>query len=241
MQQHERLTKARQGAGYRTRTEAAKALGVAVATYVAHENGHRGLTVQSSEKYAKAFNVRSAWLLTGEEPEKYWEDMETGIADLERDRPSPEQWGRFAPGRPYKGSMFRELPEVSPWSDDRAQEGYDVVGEWLFPTDFMSQTLQASPRSIFLINAPDDSMSPTFSAGDRAIIDSSQNTFRGEGIYALQDSDGNLFLRDLTRVIINPPKDGNIGVSTTKPGGTYFTNLSTLNIAGRAIGKVGKI
>lgn len=242
MKQNERLADARIAAGYRSASEAAKAIGLSVATYIAHENGHRGLTVQSAERYAKHFNVRSGWLLTGEEPRHFSEDWEKDFEEMERDAPTPEEWGTYTPNKPYKGSLFREIPEIAPWSDDTgAPDKYGVVGEWTFPTDFVQQTLGSSPKSLFLIKAPDDTMSPTFAAGDRAIVDISQNTFRGEAIYALQDDEGNIYLRELSKVLVNAPKEGSIGVSTTRPGQTYFTNLTSLLIIGKAVGKIGKL
>jgi phage repressor protein C with HTH and peptisase S24 domain len=209
-------------------------MGVAIATYIAHENGHRGLSVQAAEKYAKAFNVRAAWLLTGEEPENYAHDISrsNGSDDVQA---AGDDLDKSSP------NSSRDIQELSPWSDERQLFGNDVIAEWGIPPAFVRQTLQASPSSIFIVNAVDDSLAPTFLSGDRAIIDASQKTYRGEGIYALQDQDGNMLLRVLTKVIVNPSKEGNIGVSTTKPGETYFTTLASLNIRGRAVGKIGKI
>ena len=39
-----------------------------IPTYLAHENGSRGFTVERSEVYAEAFKVNAAWLLTGHGP-----------------------------------------------------------------------------------------------------------------------------------------------------------------------------
>jgi len=241
MKQNERLTDARIASGYRTASEAAKALGISVATYIAHENGNRGLTVKSAERYANQFNVRSGWLLTGEEPRHFTTDWNKEWSEMETSSPTPEEWGTFEPGKPYKGSLFKELPEIEPWTDEPDRSVYEVVSEWLFPNDFVQQTLQCAPRNIFLMKVADDAMAPSFASGDRAIVDTAQNTFRGEGVYALRDDDGNIALRVITKAIVNAPKEGNIGVSTTRPGQTYFTTLSSLSIMGRAVGKIGRI
>jgi DNA-binding XRE family transcriptional regulator len=60
-----RLKACREAAGYNTGTAAAKELGVSVATYNAHENGHRGLTVTAAIQYATFFRVSLDWLILG--------------------------------------------------------------------------------------------------------------------------------------------------------------------------------
>lgn len=62
---HDRLTIAREHAGYRTAGEAAQALGVKAQTYYAHENGNSGLRASVAANYARKFKVSLDWLLTG--------------------------------------------------------------------------------------------------------------------------------------------------------------------------------
>lgn len=66
----ERLRIARLRAGYETAKDAAEAMGFAVSTYLAHENGSRGYPAKKAEIYARRFKVREQWLLygTGEGP-----------------------------------------------------------------------------------------------------------------------------------------------------------------------------
>lgn len=60
-----RLEQARLGAGFTSAREAAIRFGWKYETYVQHENGTRGIT-RSVGRYAKAYRVSEAWLLTGE-------------------------------------------------------------------------------------------------------------------------------------------------------------------------------
>lgn len=60
-----RLEKARLRKGIKTAAEAALRFGWRYATYAQHENGERGLA-RSAKKYAAAYGVSEAWLLTGE-------------------------------------------------------------------------------------------------------------------------------------------------------------------------------
>ena len=62
----ERLRQARLKAGFSDTTAATTAFGWNVNTYRSHENGIRGLRPAAAARYAKAFKVSAAWLLTGE-------------------------------------------------------------------------------------------------------------------------------------------------------------------------------
>lgn len=59
----DRLREAREKAGYESATAAAEAMGIAVSTYVQHENGVRGFPANRAERYARFFRVAPEWLL----------------------------------------------------------------------------------------------------------------------------------------------------------------------------------
>lgn len=63
----ERLARARAAKGYETAKSAAEAMGVAVSTYVQHENGIRGVPAARASKYARFYGVTPEWLLYGRE------------------------------------------------------------------------------------------------------------------------------------------------------------------------------
>lgn len=60
-----RLKKAREGANFRSASEAARALGIPVPTYSAHENASRAFDDEDARRYARKFNVAPDWLLYG--------------------------------------------------------------------------------------------------------------------------------------------------------------------------------
>ncbi len=64
---YERLKDAREKL-FGEATEAARALGVKVPTYLSHENGSRGFRRESADRYARKFGVSLEWLLTGNGP-----------------------------------------------------------------------------------------------------------------------------------------------------------------------------
>lgn len=65
----ERLAWAREQAGYASKSEAARALGMKIPTYNSHERagqpGARDFSPEDAEKYARAFRVAHSWLVTG--------------------------------------------------------------------------------------------------------------------------------------------------------------------------------
>lgn len=60
-----RLQEAREKAGFPSAKAAAKRFGWSPDSYHQHENGQRGIT-RVAAKYAKAYKVSEAWLLTGD-------------------------------------------------------------------------------------------------------------------------------------------------------------------------------
>lgn len=63
----DRLKQARERAGYQSATDAARAFGWNEFTYRAHEAGIRGIKTGVADRYARAFKVKTAWLLTGDQ------------------------------------------------------------------------------------------------------------------------------------------------------------------------------
>ena len=66
MDKHERLQKARERAGFGSASSAAKSLGIAVSTYISHENGNREFNADHAKRYARRFAVTPEWLLWGD-------------------------------------------------------------------------------------------------------------------------------------------------------------------------------
>lgn len=68
----ERLAEARKRAGYKTGSDAARAFGWPVSTYLGHENGDRIPRIDAAKRYSRAFRVPWTWILDGGElPEDY--------------------------------------------------------------------------------------------------------------------------------------------------------------------------
>ncbi len=80
---HERLKLAREKAGFASKAQAAKALGIPASTYAAHENGQNDFDPTQAEAYARKFNVSAPWLLLNQG------EMRTS-AEADQSIPSPE-------------------------------------------------------------------------------------------------------------------------------------------------------
>lgn len=63
-----RLRQARIEAGYSAASQAARAHGWRVSTYIAHENGQNQYDAAQAQEYAKAFKTEAEWLLLGRKP-----------------------------------------------------------------------------------------------------------------------------------------------------------------------------
>lgn len=105
-----RLERARIDRGFETAKAACRFFGWNYDTYIQHERGERGITKTAAAKYAKAFNVTAAYLLTGQgdrhgaivpimgyigageeiEPE-YEQVPEDGLEQVELPFPVPEE------------------------------------------------------------------------------------------------------------------------------------------------------
>lgn len=109
-----------------------------------------------------------------------------------------------------------------------------------FRRDFIERELKADAAHLIAVDAPDDSMEPTFSAGDILLADTSDPKLRGGGIYVLA-SGSTLLVKRLQMKI-----DGGIIVSsdnTTRypPEEIGKTAADALKIVGRVIWRGGRM
>src|SRR4051812_41548287 len=96
----DRVKRARVQAGFGEATEAARAHGWPVPTYLSHENGTRGVPLRKLSTYAQAFRVSVEWLITG---------RGEGPGDAGDAPPPPANVGRIGEA-PKVGEWPRDLP-----------------------------------------------------------------------------------------------------------------------------------
>ncbi len=171
-----RLRKARANAGHRNATDAARAIGVNVVTYTAHENGGREYDRKTALVYGKAFGVDPAWLIFG----------------------GPTVGGE--PSKPTKeGAPIREVsvksPFVTPLRSLDDKSGVPVAAVWSIPDDVLKGALHVEPENAWIIEVRGDAMyDPVHPAapgslfpGDRVIIDTSDRSASPPGAFAIFD------------------------------------------------------
>jgi len=130
-QPFERLQIARQRAGFESATEAARAFGWNENTYRSHENGERGLRLTVAERYAKAFDISAAWLLTGENDEE-------GQKPDEPPKYTVRLVGRIGAGAVIDSEFEQEPPEgfdeiEIPYPVPAGAVAFEIVGDSMWP------------------------------------------------------------------------------------------------------------
>ncbi|MEP2757733.1 MAG: S24 family peptidase [Hyphomicrobiales bacterium] len=109
-----------------------------------------------------------------------------------------------------------------------------------FRRSFIEQELKVDPAKLIAVEAPDDSMEPTFSAGDILLADTSDPKLRGSGVYVLTSGSA-LLVKGLQMKI-----DG--GVVVSSDNATRYPSeeigkgdTDELKIAGRVIWRGGRM
>lgn len=167
----DRLRAAREAAGYERAADAVHAFGWKPSTYFAHENGQNGFKKAAAQKYAQAFRVSAAWLLTGEGdwPKK----APRADHQIGRTIEVPEQETRGGAG---SGGIEAELLEQSGNGISWAAEL--VRDTWGIPETFLRGALRiyATARIVEVYGNsmydPDNPGAPgSLFPGDRVIVD----------------------------------------------------------------------
>jgi phage repressor protein C with HTH and peptisase S24 domain len=262
----DRLRNARIDAGFSSATAAAKAIGVALGTYSGHENGSRAISNEAAKTYGRHFHVRPAWLLFGELPKTEWpkDMMEHGTTEETLRRVPLDEWDPAAPdpiapehGVVTNGDHYHpKLPGARPEIDVRpgagqgtvgaevvaitsggATTGHKVIAEWVMPDAFYRHELHASPTATLIMSVIGDSMFPTLSTGNRAIVDTHQNKFGPDGIYVFDDGDGEPRIKRLSKVLFSDPPEVTI-ISDNSAHPPQNALLESVRIIGLVVGKI---
>lgn len=222
-ERHERLQEARKLGGYDSPTDAARAFGWTEPTYLGHENGSRGFSYDTAEKYAKAFKIRVEWLMTGKGQPRGEEPKNSPLSDIET--PSSEN------------IKIRELDISASAGGGMLVENnqdHDVVNEWQLPRDLLEGHVDGN-SNIYMIRVRGDSMAPDLSPGQRVMVDISDKTPSPPGIFVLWDGFGLVIKRCEMVPHSNP---GRVRViSANHAYSPYEVSLADAHINGRVVGK----
>ncbi|MCF8469588.1 MAG: helix-turn-helix domain-containing protein [Parvibaculum sp.] len=121
-----------------------------------------------------------------------------------------------------------------------AVEDVGLLDTFAFHRDFIEHVLKADPATLIAIEAPDDTMQPTFAAGDILLADSSAPHMRGSGIYVFAGESALIVKR------IQVKLDGGILVSSDNadlypPEEIERSALDKVKIIGRVIWRGGRL
>lgn len=168
----ERLKQAREEAGYKRAQDAVDAFKWTYSTYVAHENGSRGVPAKKVADYAKRFRVSADWLLSGRgsrEP--------NGLVDAA---------ALVAATGP--SSTYAEIPRydaklaagAGAWNIED-QAAVDMIP---FTWEFMEKYIRRTQtEGLLMLTVSGDSMSPTIADNDLVMVDTAE-TKLDAGVFA---------------------------------------------------------
>lgn len=213
---HERLKWARENiAHFDSATEAAIALEVKEPTYLAHENGSRGLA-RSGARYARRFGISLEWLLTGRGEPKSPSVNRRGnktrppprIVSVSQDQEGVEESTRPAMAV-HSGGRFNvpkgEIPQIAARlglgnaSDadtiqipigDGSVMAVPVITTWKVPESVLRRHLHGSINDVHIVECIGDSMEPAIHNGDFVFIDTGARIPHPSGIFAISETLG---------------------------------------------------
>lgn len=236
---------------FKSAADAARALGINVSTYRAHENGQNEYSPAEAEEYARKFGTTAFYLLTGKGPwhiDQHASIPIVGSFDPDDDkspaytretwRPSmegaiPELHGKLGAGEGVEGD-FISLP-----IGDEVYSGHRVVAEWMLPEQFLGYEAKVSRRNAVVMEVVGDSMMPTYFPGDRVILDLSQNTCAIDAVYAISDGSSEPQIKRLQRVPFSEPVQVRI-ISDNASFQIDTVPLDRVTIIGRVCGRISR-
>lgn len=193
-----RLRVARRLAGYRSVSDAAKAIDVKRSTLSAHENGQNDLSREAAIYYSKAYGVEVDWLLSGKLPSGLSNQAQAALGalisvhdepesralpyfrGLQREVPVPRKTISKEPSKADKSAPPGDrVPEYTPLALFRrlanVKQGSSASGEWSFPRGYLSEILGCEPKTAAVLSVPKtvhERSGPMLArAGSRLVLD----------------------------------------------------------------------
>ena len=163
-QQANRLMRARRHAGYETAREAAEAYGWNKNTYKSHENGKRGIRAAVAQRYAAAFGISAAWILTGEQAPSWATAQKPDLTNI----------------------PIRRIPKISYVSAGKFTDVSDPYTTGDGDGSVSIDDTDVGPRA-FALEIKGESMLPDFRTGEVIIIDPDAAIKPGDFVVAKTD------------------------------------------------------
>ncbi|MBI1425806.1 MAG: helix-turn-helix domain-containing protein [Gammaproteobacteria bacterium] len=214
---HDRLQEARKSAGYDNPTDAARAFGWTVSTYLAHENGSRGIRYDVAERYGKAFKVSAAWLLSGNE------------------KLTTAEFLQFTEHKNYVEIKELDVTAGAGGGTLAESDGENAIGTWSIPESSVQGYLPDA-RGVRIIQVVGDSMVPEFVPGQRIFVNVSDRVPSPPGVFVVWDGFGLVIKRCMMIPHSDPPRVRLTSTNQEYP--PYEVTVEEAYIQGRVIGKL---
>lgn len=120
---------------------------------------------------------------------------------------------------------------------DETYSGHPVLAEWLIPESYISHELHIKRASSLVMKVVGDSMLPTYSPGDRVIVDLLQTSMTVDGVYVISDGDSPPQIKRLQRVLFSTPVEVDV-VSDNPSHKVQRVEMERLRVIGRVAGRV---
>ena len=133
-------------------------------------------------------------------------------------------------GGPPESSTNVSVPEVKMPAPTK---GFIETAKWSLPEDYVRGELRADPSKICFLQVGGEAMSPTLSAGDRVMFDTSDNVPSPSGLFAVWNGVG----LDVRRIELIPNSSPPlVRIKSDNPGhDDYERPLKDVTIVGRII------
>jgi transcriptional regulator with XRE-family HTH domain len=106
--------------------------------------------------------------------------------------------------------------------------------DWVFPSSFITNKLQASAKNLLVIEAEGDAMAPTIMSGDKVIVDTGHKTPSPDALYAVRDAFDNVIIRRLQ--LLRATQSSRVKIISDNPKhAAEEVPLNELEVVGKAI------
>jgi SOS-response transcriptional repressor LexA len=237
---------------FASQEELAEAIGVSRATINRLANDHSQLKRDRAEVLAKLLGTTPEALILNRPPQGV-----SWVSSFDPDTPDHSQDGESGGGytrEHWRPHMNGAVPEIDvklgagegsigdvinlPVSASQVS-GHQVVAEWFIPDAYLRNEVRASPSHTLIMEVVGDSMFPTYSPGDRVIVDLSQDRLVSDTVYAISDGYSEPQIKRLQRVPFSEPTEVRI-ISDNPNLETFTVELSRVKIIGRICGHIAR-
>ena len=232
-----------------TQGDLADRIGVTWQTISRIENAHTRIMPKHEKTLAKAFGIDPSSLYDLPEPRRVsldeeWHEHEASFQEQHRAY-SRENYRPTIPGAIPEinvelGAGEGRVGEVISFPiGSETYSAHQVVEEWFLPESYLDRVIESRSGDTVIMPVVGDSMSPTYSPGDRVIVDMTQDRLVMDTVYAISDGQSPPQIKRLQRVMFAEPPEVLI-ISDNQSHESQRVPLDRLRILGRIVGVVAK-